>query len=386
MYIKYILTHPIQYQSPFIRYLTKKGIKITTLYRCDFSIKKFYDTQFKKVIKWDIDLLKGYKYRFLNFIGPNKSTLIFPISTDFIKNVFDNKTDIIWIHGIKNWYNLLIIILAKFYKKKVFLRDESHLLIKGAHKKRNITNKVFNYFFYKIVDNFIDAYLSIGKINKKFYLKNNIDKKKIFHVPYTVDNDFFYQKKKQKKNKKIVFLYAGKFTFSKAADLLLNAVKKLNKKHDFCKRTEFILLGDGELKSELLEFAKLNKLNNVKFLPFQKKYKDLIKYYHKADVFILPSRYETFGFTINESMAAGNAILASEECGASYDLVKNNINGYKFRNHDENDLAKKLLLFFNNKDKITNFKKNSVKIISNWSFKESYIGLKQAINFVKKIN
>ena len=147
MYIKYILTHPIQYQSPFIRYLTKKGIKITTLYRCDFSIKKFYDTQFKKVIKWDIDLLKGYKYRFLNFIGPNKSTLIFPISTDFIKNVFDNKTDIIWIHGIKNWYNLLIIILAKFYKKKVFLRDESHLLIKGAHKKRNITNKVFNYFF-----------------------------------------------------------------------------------------------------------------------------------------------------------------------------------------------------------------------------------------------
>ena len=79
-------------------------------------------------------------------------------------------------------------------------------------------------------------------------------------------------------------------------------------------------------------------------------------------------------------------ILASEECGASYDLVKNNINGYKFRNHDENDLAKKLLLFFNNKDKITNFKKNSVKIISNWSFKESYIGLKQAINFVKKIN
>ena len=28
MYIKYILTHPIQYQSPFIRYLTKKGIKI----------------------------------------------------------------------------------------------------------------------------------------------------------------------------------------------------------------------------------------------------------------------------------------------------------------------------------------------------------------------
>ena len=36
MHIKYILTHPIQYQSPLIKYLTKKGIKITVLYRSDF--------------------------------------------------------------------------------------------------------------------------------------------------------------------------------------------------------------------------------------------------------------------------------------------------------------------------------------------------------------
>ena len=199
MHIKYILTHPIQYQSPLIKYLTKKGIKITVLYRSDFSTKEFFDTQFKKKIKWDFDLLKGYKYKFLNYIGPNKVTFFLPLTTDFYENIFTDNADIIWIHGIKNWYNLLIIILAKFHNKKVFIRDESHLLIKGTHKKRNFTNRIFNYFFYKIMDNFIDAYLSIGTINKKFYLKNNIDKKKIFSVPYTVDNDFFLKKKKNKK-------------------------------------------------------------------------------------------------------------------------------------------------------------------------------------------
>ena len=104
MYIKYILTHPIQYQSPFIRYLTKKGIKITTLYRCDFSIKKFYDTQFKKVIKWDIDLLKGYKYRFLIFIGANISAV--RISSSFmIVFSFSLVICIFSPHKLRAWYN-----------------------------------------------------------------------------------------------------------------------------------------------------------------------------------------------------------------------------------------------------------------------------------------
>ena len=84
MYIKYILTHPIQYQSPLISYLVKKGIKISVLYRSNLSIKKYWDEGFGKKIKWDIDLLKGYKYDFLKFIGSNKVGNIFPITTEFI--------------------------------------------------------------------------------------------------------------------------------------------------------------------------------------------------------------------------------------------------------------------------------------------------------------
>ena len=51
------------------------------------------------------NLLQGYKYQFLNYIGPNKVSTIFPITTDFVNKIMDDKTKIIWIHGIKNWYN-----------------------------------------------------------------------------------------------------------------------------------------------------------------------------------------------------------------------------------------------------------------------------------------
>jgi glycosyltransferase involved in cell wall biosynthesis len=386
MHIKYILTHPIQYQSPLIKYLTKKGIKITVLYRSDFSTKEYFDTQFKKKIKWDIDLLKGYNYKFLNYIGSNKVTTFLPLTTDFYKNIFTDTTKIIWIHGIKNWYNLTIIILAKFTNKKIFVRDESHLLNRGMQKKRGFLNKLFNLFLFKFIDNFIDAYLAIGSINKKFYLSNGIKKDKIFYVPYTVDNNLFYKKKKIKKNKKIIFLYAGKFTRNKGADLLLKAIYKLNKKKLFLSNTKFIFIGDGEIKNESVEFVKKNKLTNVKFFPFQKKYKDLIKFYHSSDVFILPSRFENWGMTINEAMAAENAIICSEQCGASYDLVKNSVNGYTFKNSDADDLSNKINLVFKFRNRINYLKKNSLKLILKWNFDRCYNGLNKAINYVSKNN
>ena len=127
-----------------------------------------------------------------------------------------------------------------------------------------------------------------------------------------------------------------------------------------------------------------NRLINVSFFPFQKKYKDLLKFYHNSDVFILPSRFETWGLTINEAMSAGNAIISSEECGASYDLVKNNKNGFTFKNHDFKDLSKKIFLIYKHRNKINYFKINSLKIISKWGFKQCYIGLKKAINLTYK--
>ena len=72
MHIKYILTHPIQYQSPLIKYLVKRGLKIKVLYRSNISVKTYFDLGFGKKIKWDTNLLRGYNFDFLNFIGPNK--------------------------------------------------------------------------------------------------------------------------------------------------------------------------------------------------------------------------------------------------------------------------------------------------------------------------
>ena len=116
MNIKYILSHPIQYQSPLIKFLTKKGLKIKVLFRSDMSTRKYFDTEFKKKISWGTNLLDGFDYEYLNYVGPNKVDAIFPLTTDFTNKIIEKDTNIIWLHGIKNWYNLCIIFIAKIFK------------------------------------------------------------------------------------------------------------------------------------------------------------------------------------------------------------------------------------------------------------------------------
>lgn len=115
MQIKYILSHPTQYQSPFIKYLVKKGVKISVLYRSDMSVKEHFDHGFGKKIKWDVDLLKGYQYNFLKYIGPNKVGKIFPLTTEFFGKIFDDTTDIIWLHGIKKLVQYIYNYFIKMF-------------------------------------------------------------------------------------------------------------------------------------------------------------------------------------------------------------------------------------------------------------------------------
>tara|TARA_B110000259_G_C14030247_1_gene406361 strand:+ start:512 stop:1639 length:1128 start_codon:yes stop_codon:yes gene_type:complete len=375
MNIKYILTHPIQYQSPLIRFLNK-NININVAYRSNISLRSYYDKDFDKKIIINNKLLVGYKHVFLKHFGSNEVTNVKPITTEFVKNILSNNIEIIWLHGIYNWYNFVIILLAKIYKKKVFVRTETNNL-----KKNSLFKNILKKIYYKFIDIFIDCYLSIGTENKLNYVSHGINPKKIFNVPYVVDNDFFFIKNKQK-SKKFRILFTGKLIHRKGCDILIKAINILNKDLKFKRRTEIIIVGEGQMKVKLLEFVKKNNLDNIKFVGFKKQ--NLIKtYYKKTSLFIMPSREENWGLAVNEAMASKNAIICSTSVGCSKDLVKNNYNGYIFKNDNHKDLARKIHKIYKNPKKLNKFKINSYKIISKWSFDECYIGLNQAIKHVQ---
>src|SRR6476661_6746653 len=59
-------SHPIQYFAPLYRYLnTAPDLDVTALYLSDFSIRGGRDVGFARDVKWDLDLLSGYRSVFL---------------------------------------------------------------------------------------------------------------------------------------------------------------------------------------------------------------------------------------------------------------------------------------------------------------------------------
>ena len=59
-------SHPIQYFAPLYAYLNQAPeLDVTALYLSDFSIRGGKDAGFGREVKWDVDLLAGYRSKFL---------------------------------------------------------------------------------------------------------------------------------------------------------------------------------------------------------------------------------------------------------------------------------------------------------------------------------
>ena len=73
------------------------------------------------------------------------------------------------------------------------------------------------------------------------------------------------------------------------------------------------MIGDGEVRQEMEDFVKQIELNNaVSFLGTQSNVHQFIS---KADVFVLPSKYEGMPMTLIEAMGSGMPIVATRVGG-----------------------------------------------------------------------
>ncbi len=63
------------------------------------------------------------------------------------------------------------------------------------------------------------------------------------------------------------------------------------------------------------------------------------EYYRRADVLILPSRFDGWGATVNEGMEHGLAVVASDAVGCTYMLIEPGENGFVFPSENVEALA-----------------------------------------------
>ena len=352
--IAIVTTHPIQYNAPFFRALNQTGkIDIHVFYTWDKGGGEKFDPGFDKIVKWDVPLLEGYPYTFLKNISSKPGSHHFwgIINPHIIREIHGYKPDIILVYGW-NFYSHLKVMWHFKNKVPVWFRGDSHLLDEPSGFKKLLRKLVLTQIY-----KYVDKALYVGENNRNYYSAFGIKETQLMLVPHVVDNDFFNTGKENYENlalewrksigiadDKFVVEYAGKLEPKKNISLLIEAIHKLNEKETSFEKNliYLIIVGNGPIEDKLKELIK--KKPYVHLLPFQNQSRMPIVY-KLGNLVCLPSRGpgETWGLMLNEALACGRFIIASDKVGAAIDLITEKT-GYIFRSDDVDDLCSKIEL------------------------------------------
>ena len=367
-----VTTHPIQYNAPlFILLAQRNSIQLKVFYTWGKQVlENKFDPGFGKNINWDIPLLEGYDYCFVenSSTNPGSQHRKGIINPTLIKKIESWEPNAILVYG----WNFVSHTRAITYfngKIPVLFRGDSTLL-DPQHPLKAFLKKLYLTRLFKK----IDIALYAGSENKKYFKHYGIDEKRLVFMPHAIDHTFFapvphaaidFRKQLGISKDERVLLFAGKFIGKKNPIALLNVFTALN-----FPNVHLVMAGNGPLESQLKQRASGN--SNIHFLPFQNQ-SAMPSLYAMCDAFILPSKGpgETWGLAVNEAMAAGKAVIVSNKCGCAADLVQDNVNGFTFDASAEEDMSKKIAEIFSGNSSLQIMGNHSLDIIKNWSLQNA---------------
>lgn len=361
-------------------------IEIDKIINTFFVFTKVKDGQeFYKNINTDCRELSNIKYAITN----NH----FKISWKSLSLVLKNDYDVVLVTVLDSmdqcFESIISCIIAKIRGKKVAYFWErwdppaDDLSIKSKIRK-NLKKIIFKF----IIKN-SNVLLSPGIKSKEYFLNNGADENKIvickdsseIEVKNYVD---IRDKYNIDKNKKII-LYFGRIIKRKGLDDLIKAFSKLEKE----KKDVFLLIcGDGDFKKECEDLASDLKIKEILFTGIIQP-EERASYYSQCDLFVLPSNFymgenEAWGLSVNEAMQFGKPIISTTAVGASFDLIKNDYNGYRINASNIDELFGALLKITSDDVLIEKMGMNSKKIINDFRYKNMAEGFKNAFLYAYK--
>lgn len=249
--------------------------------------------------------------------------------------------------------------LNMFFKYMIYLRPLGLNIIKDAN------NIVFLSKAYR--DFLIQEYIP-EKLKKEIYTKSVI-------IPNGID-EFWLNNKGYPKHlldsKTLKLLYVGAISKRKNIDTSISAIEILNKKGF---NITFTIV--GKIVDEDI-FKKIKELPYVNYIQHISK-EELIKVYRDNDIFIMPSKTETFGLVYAEAMSQGLPVIYTRGQGFDGHFEEGEV-GYSVNCFDANEITEKIINIINVYEELS---KRCIKLCDRFNWKviaKQYESLYSSIN------
>lgn len=173
------------------------------------------------------------------------------------------------------------------------------------------------------------------------------------------------------------FISVARLAKIKNHKIMIDAINSLKKdNYSF----SLLIVGDGELRSELEDYVKYHGLEQNIF--FSGAVQDVKSQLIKSKCLLIPSFSEGNPISILEAMAAGLAIIATS-IGGPKDIIEDNVNGFLVDPTNLEYLVKKMSEVILNPDLLLRFSKNNKEKINKFDINES---AKNYVNIFNTVN
>lgn len=259
--------------------------------------------------------------------------------------------DVVLVPGYYTLPALAAALWARAHGRTPVLMTES-----GAGDRRRTAWKEFSKVL--ALNALFDWAIAGGKAHVAYLRRLGFPAERIMPSYDVVDNDFFREGTAQirrdnnmhnpraKVNHRVrstpYFLYVGRLAEEKNVAGLLRSWLIYRERGG---TWPLVLAGDGLESTALRRIAEASAFAGDVVFPGLLKSTELLLYYAFAGCFVLPSTREPWGLVVNEAMAAGLPVIASERCGCVQDLVHPGENGFVFdpRHPDADKILQQLM-------------------------------------------
>ncbi|MDV4150657.1 glycosyltransferase [Clostridium sp. AL.422] len=316
--------------------IQESGVKVTVAYNEIWPLTQLFKVNEKIGISYSLeDKLRTYRYKNFNYLPKNPK--MFSVFNKRLEKLYkeivkkEGKVDLIHCQS-SFWAGISAAYIAKKYNIPLVITEHSSLktamYIKESYKP-----------FIKKSYLDADALIAVGNGLKKemieFSGRRDI---KVIHNLIPVEK-FNINKNK---NNVVTFFSLAFLEGEKGMDVLLKAFSNYFKSTN----TRLIIGGDGSQKDYLINLSReLNIDKQVDFLGALSR-EEVFSYMSKCDVFVLASKYETFGVVYIEALASGKPIIGTYNGGAE-DIINKN-NGLLVKVNDIDELGNAMNNIINN--------------------------------------
>ncbi|MBI5347181.1 MAG: glycosyltransferase family 4 protein [Candidatus Aenigmarchaeota archaeon] len=329
------------YVTELAEELVKRGHEVTVFIpgsrqdweRNGVKIRQFPDTEIaraysvslsylKALIKEPCDLIHSHHYGY------------FPATAGFIAAKLKGVPHLIGPYYHPPVYNIKRKLLFWLYHltQGVFILRYSDIVLPHTEFEKMKLHKV------GIIDKNIEILANIGNVN------------------------IFKPNKKMKSNTSKIVLFVGPLIKEKGADIVLEIASRIIEKD---KKIKCVFIGTGQLEEELKQKS---MKKNVVFLKNISD-KELVEWYNKASVLVLPSKYEAFGRVLAEAQACETPVVATN-VGGIPEVVKDKKTGFLVDYGNWDEMEKYIEVLLKNEKLRTKMGKAGRKhVVENFSIK-----------------